>query len=136
MSRHTSPGIGVGAVILDDQGRILLVLRKRHPEANTWSIPGGKVELFEHLEDAVIREIGEEVGVHIQVERLLCTAETIDRDLGEHWISAIYMSSIVEGTPSNREPDALSDLQWYALEHLPDNLACFTRPAIDALLRK
>ena len=133
MPVHTYPHIGVGAVILDEQQRILLILRKRHPEANTWSIPGGKVELYEPLEDAVVREIAEEVGVRVQVQRLLCMAETIDPAQGEHWISSIYTTTVIEGKPENREPDAIAEVRWFSLEELPENLSVFTLPAIRAL---
>lgn len=78
------PRIGVGAVIMNEANEILLVLRGRQPEKDKWSIPGGKVDLYETLEDTTVREVLEEVGLHIQVKRLLCTAETIDPGRGEH----------------------------------------------------
>jgi ADP-ribose pyrophosphatase YjhB (NUDIX family) len=127
------PRVGIGAVILDDQNRILLVLRKRHPEAGTWSIPGGKVEPYESLESAVLREIKEEVNLDVEIDRLLCTAETIAPETGEHWVSILYTVRVTGGTAMNREPDALGDLQWFPLDRLPENLACFTVPAIEAL---
>ncbi|HZG83069.1 MAG TPA: NUDIX domain-containing protein, partial [Brevibacillus sp.] len=59
------PRLGVGAVIKNDQNEILLVLRNRNPEKGTWSIPGGKVDPYENLEDCVIREIKEEVNLEV-----------------------------------------------------------------------
>ncbi|PWK09599.1 NUDIX domain-containing protein [Tumebacillus permanentifrigoris] len=127
------PRIGVGAVILDDDRRILLVLRNRHPEAGTWSIPGGKVEPYETLEQAVIREIKEEVNLDVEIDRLLCTAETVSPETEEHWVSILYVVRIVGGTVQNREPDALRDVQWFSLDALPENLACFTVPVFEVL---
>ena len=50
------PKVGVGVLLTDQQGRILLTLRKRPPEANHWSIVGGKLDYFEPLEACAIRE--------------------------------------------------------------------------------
>ena len=54
-------GVGVGAVVLRD-GRLLLLLRRKAPEAGCWSIPGGKVEFGETCAHAVLRELSEETG--------------------------------------------------------------------------
>ncbi len=57
----------VGAVVLDDQGR-LLVVRRRHPPAqDLWSLPGGRVEPDESLTAAVKREVFEETGLVVAV---------------------------------------------------------------------
>jgi 8-oxo-dGTP diphosphatase len=127
------PRIGVGAVIVDEAGRILLVLRKRQPEAGKWSIPGGKVELFERLEETAVREIREEVGLTIEVDRLLCLAQTLDEEAGVHWVSPIYLARVIGGEARNLEPEAQADVRWFALHELPENLAAFTVPAVEAL---
>ncbi|MBD0862302.1 NUDIX domain-containing protein [Gordonia sp. zg691] len=59
--------LAVGAVIRDDGGRFLLVQRAHDPQAGRWTLPGGKVEPSETLEQAVIREIAEETGIRIVV---------------------------------------------------------------------
>lgn len=48
-----SPKVGVGAVILDKANKVLLVLRKKAPEAGSWSLPGGKVDYMETIENAL-----------------------------------------------------------------------------------
>ena len=52
----SAPGVGCGAAILRE-GRLLLVKRRKAPEAGCWSLPGGKVDFLERVEDAVRREI-------------------------------------------------------------------------------
>jgi 8-oxo-dGTP diphosphatase len=56
------PIVGVGAVIMLE-GKILLEQRKNEPGRGKWSVPGGKVELGETPEKAVIRETKEETGL-------------------------------------------------------------------------
>ena len=55
----------VGAVVLDDDGRLLLVRRGREPSRGLWSLPGGRVEPEEVDADAVVREVFEETGLRV-----------------------------------------------------------------------
>jgi 8-oxo-dGTP diphosphatase len=57
----------VGAVVVDRDGRLLLVRRGREPGKGLWSIPGGKVEPGESDRDAVAREVLEETGLEVVV---------------------------------------------------------------------
>ena len=57
----------VGAVVLDDAGRLLLVRRGREPSRGLWSIPGGRVEPGEDDVAAVAREVLEETGLLVRV---------------------------------------------------------------------
>lgn len=60
----------VGAVVHDGEGRLLLVRRGRPPAAGRWSIPGGKAWADESDEAAVVREVREETGLVVTVDRL------------------------------------------------------------------
>ena len=57
----------VGAVVLDDAGRLLLVRRGREPSRGLWSLPGGRVEPGEDGAAAVAREVLEETGLRVRV---------------------------------------------------------------------
>jgi len=132
-----APRLAVGAVIINEKNEILMIWRNRKPEKDTWSIPGGKVELYETLEQCVIREVKEEVNLDVEVIGLLCIAETIQPENEEHWISAIYEVEIKGGEARNiEEGGAIGDLRWFSLSELPSRVACFTMPAIEQLKKR
>ena len=61
----------VGAVIKDDQGRLLLIKRGHSPGAGLWSLPGGRIEPGETDAEALVREMREETGLAVQAGPLL-----------------------------------------------------------------
>ena len=124
--------VGCGAAILRE-GRLLLVQRRKAPEAGHWSLVGGKVDFLERAEEAVVRETREEVGVAIELGPLLCLVEMIGID-GQHWVSPVYRAALASGEPVNREPDKIAEIGWFALDAPPAPLAQAAREAI-ALLR-
>src|SRR5512136_1918379 len=113
-------GVGVGAVLVDDQGRLFLA--RRGPQAKNerglWEFPGGSVELGERLADALAREMREEYGLEIAVGELLDVVDHILPDEGQHWVSPTFICSIVSGEPAIRESAKCSQIGWFALDEI------------------
>ena len=65
----------VAAVIHDDEGRIFATQRGYGEWKDWWEFPGGKMETGETAEEALRREIREELSAEIAVERLVTTVE-------------------------------------------------------------
>lgn len=128
----SAPRVGVGALITDDEGRLLLVRRRRAPEAGHWGLPGGKVDFGERVAETCAREVREELGVGISVGELVCVVDQIDEVQGTHWVAPVFRARIVEGEPSNWEPEALSDIGWFRPDDLPAPLTVATLRAIGA----
>ncbi len=126
------PGVGCGAAIVRD-GQILLIKRLKPPEAGCWSLPGGKVDFLEPVADAVVREIREEIGVAIALERLLGVVEMVGLD-DQHWVSPIYLATIVAGEPRVCEPIKHADIAWFSLGKPPAPLSAAARDAFAALV--
>jgi 8-oxo-dGTP diphosphatase len=105
----------VAAVITDNEGRVLACRRAPHKSlAGLWEFPGGKVEPGESDEQALVREIREELGVQIEVGDYLATsiekAGELDIEL------AAYFVKLVAGTVlSSSDHD---QLQWVSLDAL------------------
>lgn len=67
----------VRSIIRDSGGKFLFVKRAKDPEKNKWSLPGGKIEHFEKAEDAIVREIKEELNLDFIRPKFLSTPNTL-----------------------------------------------------------
>ena len=102
------PRLGCGAAIVQD-GRLLLVRRLREPEAGCWGLPGGKVDWLEPVEQAVRREIEEELAIRLTSLTLLCVVDQIDPARGEHWLAPVYLADFVERAKAQGRVQAAID---------------------------
>ncbi|MGW2397518.1 NUDIX hydrolase [Kitasatospora sp. NPDC001664] len=59
--------VSVAGVVVREDGRVLAI---RRADNGTWEPPGGVLELGETLEDGVRREVFEETGINVRVDRL------------------------------------------------------------------
>ena len=126
-------GVGVGAVIINNRNEVLLLLRNHMPEAGSWTIPGGAVELFEKCQDAIRRECLEEVGLTIQIERVLTIVDHIVTSDKRHWVSVEYLCRVAEGRAENLTQES-SEMIWCPINSLPARLSQPTREALQAYM--
>jgi len=127
--RADTPSIGTGALITNDHGEVLLLLRsENHQDSNQWSKPGGRIEFGETIEAALRREVMEEIGCEIEIGDFL----HIMQNIGEkwHWIYLTYLAKIKSGELKNLEPAKHKDLRWFTLDNLPENLTSGARLSI------
>lgn len=85
------PRVGVGVLLVDSHKGVLLTLRRRAPEADCWSIVGGKVDFLERLEHCAVREAREEAGVEVELIRLLCETDHVLPEEEQHWVAPAYL---------------------------------------------
>ncbi|WP_280137766.1 NUDIX hydrolase [Bosea sp. Leaf344] len=85
------------------EGKVLLATRTRPPADRLWSLPGGKVEAGETLEQAALRELTEEVGVTATIIGFNRHVEIFGRDGGggltHHFVVASFVGHWLEGEP-------------------------------------
>ena len=96
--------IDVVAAIICHEGRVLATQRGYGDFAGGWEFPGGKIEPGESPEEAVVREIREELDVTVGVDSLLVT---VDHDYATfHLRMRCYVAHIEEGHPHLLEHSA------------------------------
>ena len=105
----------VGAVVTDEQGRLLMIKRGHEPGAGLWSIPGGRIEPGETDAEALVREMLEETGLTVEVGRLLGTVQR--PGLGGTVIDIRDYAATVTGGTLAAGDDA-ADARWVRAEDL------------------
>jgi ADP-ribose pyrophosphatase YjhB (NUDIX family) len=107
---------------LDDESRILLCHRT---DRDMWNLPGGRVEAHESPWDAVLREVAEEVGLTVRVDRLLGIYSVLSRaDLVLNFLCVPVGGAI-------RLSDEADDIQWFSHSDIPPNTSARQRERID-----
>lgn len=130
-----SPCVGCGIVFLKD-AQILLLQRKKSPEAGAWGIPGGKVDFLESAEQAIRREALEETGLQAGAISLLGLSEQLFHDERQHWLGILFLARTYSGEMQLLEPDKHGGIDWFPLDDLPEQLTLPTRHAIDLLAQR
>ena len=115
--------IGVGAVIEDEAGRILLV--KHVPQRGgfwqgKWICPGGKLELGETIEEGIKREVREETQLEIDLVTPLPPFDTIvisNGNVSLHVIYIDYLARVIGG--SLKVGDDIGEAIWVERKSIP-----------------
>ena len=102
------PTLAVGAVVVDAEGRLLVVRRGGAPAAGRWSLPGGRVEPGETVREAVRREVAEETGLDVDVGDLVGFVEV--RGGGHHFVILDLRAEVRGG--DLRAGDDAAEVAW------------------------
>jgi 8-oxo-dGTP diphosphatase len=112
--------LGVGALIFDEDQRLLLVERGREPLKGFWSLPGGVLETGETLAEGVRREVLEETGLLVELVETVEIFERIMRDAqGKteyHYVLVDYICRVTGGALA--AADDVSDVRWVSKQDL------------------
>jgi len=108
----------VAGILVDNAGRILLARRPPgKPLAGLWEFPGGKVEPHESPEQALIRELDEELGIDISAG-CIAPFTFVSENIGaRHLMMPLYLCRRWRNTPKPREGQ---ELAWVSAEQLGD----------------
>lgn len=115
--------VAVGAVIEDEQGRILLV--KHVPQRGgfwqrKWICPGGRLKLGEGIEDGIRREVWEETQLEIRLTAPLVPFERILEWEGKTTLHVIYIDYLAKLVGGELKPGGdVGEAIWVAKEDIP-----------------
>ena len=115
----------VAAAMVDSDGRVLIAQRPEgRSMAGLWEFPGGKIEADERPEDALIRELREELGIAVK-EACLAPFTFASHTYGAfHLLMPLYVCRRWDGTP---QPHHHAALKWVR----PKDMKDYPMPAAD-----
>ncbi len=117
----SSPVLGVSVACWRGD-EVLLVLRGKAPAKGLWSLPGGHVELGEHLTDAALRELFEETAVRAEINGLATARDIIGHNAGgsvsSHYVIAVFKAHWLAGEAI--AGDDAAAVQWRRFDDLED----------------
>lgn len=115
----------VAVALVDADGRVLIAQRPEGKSmAGSWEFPGGKIEVGESPEDALIRELSEELGIAVK-QACLAPFTFASHTYGEfHLLMPLYVCRRWDGLPQPRHHAAL---KWVR----PKDMKDYPMPAAD-----
>ena len=119
--------ISAGAVVLNDEGKILLLDHVLRP-ASGWGIPGGFMNFDEQPHEAVKREVFEETGLEIENIQMLWM-RTLNRHI------EIIFSAKANGQPEVKSREIVQ-LGWFEIDKMPEQMSQGQREIIQKVLSK
>src|SRR5271154_2687896 len=121
MLAHQRPKVGIAVYILNRQNQLLLLLENREDSGNTWSPPGGHLEMGEEFLDCVKREAKEEINLEVLDADLWAINNNI-RMPDWHYVNVDFLVKSYEGEPKIMEPQKCQKFGWFDLNNLPNPL--------------
>lgn len=101
-----------------------MIKRGKQPNLGLWSIPGGRLEHGEFIEDAIKREVKEETGIEIEVDKLIGILE-VPGD-GDHYVILDYLATAATDGSDPIAGDDADDVRWVPLDDV-SSLDCTPR---------
>lgn len=118
------PRVGVGVLIQNNKGEVLLGLRQGAHGAGEWSFPGGHLEFGETIFETAKREVKEEVNLDVDDFELISVADELRyiKTDNKHYLNIGIKAVYGGGEPKLMESDKCREWRWVSLENLPERL--------------
>lgn len=121
-----TPLLAVDGIVLNNN-KIILVKRKNPPIG--FALPGGFVDIGETVEHAVKREVLEETGINVEIEKLFNVYSDPKRDKRGHCVSIVFLCRPVDENEVPFGGDDALEAHYFDLFNLPSNF-CFDHEKI------
>jgi 8-oxo-dGTP diphosphatase len=118
------PKVGVGVLIQNKKGEVLLGERMGSHGAGEWSFPGGHLDFGETIFETARRETKEETGLDVSEFKLISVADELRyiKTDNKHYLNIGIMAKYSGGEARVMEPNKCREWRWFSLENLPDKM--------------
>jgi 8-oxo-dGTP diphosphatase len=110
-------------VLLVRRGRVLMVRRAVPPSRGAWDLPGGFIEAGETAEEAARREVREELGIAVRLERVLGAIPDVYGRDRQPTLNLLFVGRMPREDAAIRAGDDAASYRWFPLDALPRRLA-------------
>lgn len=122
VNKELRPRGGVGVYIINEQKEILLLLRAATHAPGYWCPPGGHIEYGESFSQSAAKEAKEEADIDILDVEVMGATSDVYPDEMKHYITVHLKALGFRGEAKLMEPHKFSEIKWWPLDALPDNL--------------
>jgi 8-oxo-dGTP diphosphatase len=118
------PRVGIGVMIQNEKGEVLLGLRQGSHGAGEWSFPGGHQKFGETMEETAARETKEETDLDVKDFKLISVMDEMRyiKSDGKHYVNIGFLGKYKGGEAKVAEPEKWKEWKWVSLKNLPENL--------------
>jgi ADP-ribose pyrophosphatase YjhB (NUDIX family) len=134
MPGYATPKVGIAAAIFDQQNQMLLIQRA---DNQLWAMPGGWADVNLRPAEVAVKEVLEETGLHITIDRLLGVYDGQQNNFQNfyHLYHLVFSGTVTGGTPT-LAPDETLAIQWYTEKNLPKLSPGHDHAILDAFQRR
>lgn len=136
---YRNPAVAVAAILTAPDGKVLMIRRGRPPAQGMLALPGGFVDLDETAEQALARELREELGLAATDCRYMATFPN-QYHYGEvlYKVLDLFFTGRTDGVPPSIDADEVSALEWMDPRDVPTDQLAFPsmRQAWEFYLRR
>lgn len=131
------PGVGIGVMIFNKDGKVLLILRNSDAKKadslmrleGTWTFPAGKVKPGETIYDAGVRKVKEEVNIDIETPKIISISDDINEFA--HFVTIGFIVNGYKGNISLGNTEEHVDYKFFDINELPENLCMPSRNIVN-----
>lgn len=111
--------INIRPAILIIENQQVLTMQYNYGGQEVYNLPGGNLELGEHLSDALYREMQEELEIEVSVGEMILVGEVYFEERKKHTLHLLFEGKITAGIPTlnPKETSALA-IKWLAINDL------------------
>lgn len=131
------PRIGIGIVLENAEGEVLLLLRKGSHGDGEWALPGGSLEFGETIFSGAKREAQEELGIQIDYLSIVSLNDELQfiPTHQKHFVVIVILAKTWKGEPRIMEPEKCAEMRWFSRDALPAPLFASTSIALQNISR-